>query len=152
MKHFKLPALAVLLLMCVIPATAESRSGVLTFPADGPQLRAIFSAAQELLKRDCTITKSVVDQQLETSDTVYDTISAVSSAAAKSTWTWALVFAAERDGRVTVTISHTAEGHRPPRSLVEFARNLAAALHATPTGVKLELNGTQKPLSAWRRP
>lgn len=151
MKHLELTAVAVLVLLGVVPAQAESRSAELTFPAGSVQLHGVFTGARDLLQHDSTITKLVADQRIDTSDTVYDSVSAVSSATAKSTWTWTLAFRAESDGTVTVAVSHTAAGHRPPRSLVAFARDLAAAVKAAPADVVLELNGVKKPLADWKR-
>lgn len=152
MKYLNRAILAVLLAFTsVAAAEAASRSAVLTFPAEATELHAVFGAAQDLLKRDYTIDKSVVDQRLEASVTYYDSVSAISSETAKSTLTWTLEFHTEADGRVTVSIRHSAVGHRPPESLVRFARNLTAGARAPSAGATLKLNGVTKPLANWKR-
>jgi hypothetical protein len=151
MKHLKCMILIVLTLFTSV-AAAESRSAVLTFPAGATTLHALFSAAaQDLLKRDYTIDKSLVDHRLEASVTYYDSVSTVSSAIAKSTLTWTVEFHAESDGRIIVSINHAALGRRPPESLVRFARNIAAGAGASSAGATLELNGVTKPLASWKR-
>jgi hypothetical protein len=78
MRHLSCTVLASLsLLAFVAAAEAASRSALLTFPAGATELHAVFSAAQDLLERDHTIAKSVVDQRLETADTVYDSVSTI---------------------------------------------------------------------------
>jgi hypothetical protein len=79
-----------------------------------------------------------------------DTVSTVSGATATATLTWTVEFHNESDGRITVSLNHTALGHRPPESLVRFARGLAAAVKAS-AGATLELNGVSKPLAKWKR-
>ena len=152
MKHVTCALLAILLpVTSAAAAQSGSRSAYLTFPAGAMQLHAVFSAAQDLLQREYTIDKSLLDRRLEASVTYYDSVSAASSATAKSTLRWTLDFRDESDGRITVAITHTAVGHRPPESLVQFARNLAAAAKAPSAGTALRINGVTKPLADWKR-
>ena len=150
MKHLVCSLLAALSLLSPLNAAdSKSRSGVLTLPSTN--LHAVFSAAQDVLKRECTIDKSVADQRLEASVTYYDSASTVQSGTVKSTLAWTLGFRAESDGRIAVSILHTVAGPRPPESLVRFARELATAAKAPSTGPTLQLNGVTKPLAGWKR-
>ena len=152
MRNATLTVLVALFLLAPLGAAqSRSRSGVLTLPAGGRKLHGVFLAAQDLLSRQCTIDKSVVDKHLEASVTYYDSASTASSATAKTSLTWTLEFRTEADGRITVSIAHAAVGSRPPESLVRFARDLATAAGAPSEGATLQLNGVTKPLGAWKR-
>lgn len=152
MTYLKCAVLAVLPLLAST-ASAESQSAVLTFPAGATTIHALFTSAQDLLKREYKIEKSLTDQQLQASVTYYDTVSAFSagpSAIAKSTLSWTVELRAESDGRITVTITHTALGRRPPESLPLFAQNMAIGARAASAGATLTLDGVTKPLAEWK--
>jgi hypothetical protein len=149
MKYLKCAVLAVLPLLAST-ASAESRSAVLTFPAGATTIHALFTSAQDLLKRDYKIEKSLTDQELQASIAYYDTVSAGSSAIAKSTLSWTVELRTESDGRITVTITHTALGRRPPESLPLFAQNMAIGARAASAGATLTLDGVTKPLTEWK--
>jgi hypothetical protein len=149
MKYFKCAILAILPLLASA-AAAESRSAVLTFPAGATTAHALFTSAQDLLKRDYKIEKSLADRELQASVTYYDTVSAFSSGTAQSTLSWTVELRAESDGRITVTITHTALGRRPPESLLLFAQNLAIGARAASVGATLTLDGVTKPLAEWK--
>lgn len=149
MKYFKCAVLTVLPLLASA-ASAESRSAVVTFPAGSTTIHALFASAQDLLKREYKIEKSLTDQELQASVTYYDTVSAGSSGTAKSTLSRTIELRTESDGRITVTITHTALGHRPLENVPLFAQNMAAGAGAASSGATLTLDGVTKPLAEWK--
>lgn len=150
MKCLKFAILAVLPLLAST-ASAESRSAVVTYPAGSTTIHALFTSAQDLLKRDYyKIEKSLADQELQAAVTFYDNISAGVSGTAKSTLSWTIELRAESDGRITVTITHTVLGYRSLESLPLFAQNMAIGARASYAGATLTLDGVTKPLAEWK--
>jgi hypothetical protein len=149
MKYLKCAVLAALPLLAST-ASAESRSAVLSFPAGATTIHALFTSAQDLLKREYKIEKSLIDQELQASVTYYDTVSAFRSGTAKSTLSWKVELRTESDGRITVTITHTALGYRTLESVPLFAQNMAVGAGAASSGAMLTLDGVTKPLAEWK--
>jgi len=113
-------------------------------------MHALFTSAQDLLKREYKIEKSLTDQELQVSVTYYDQVSASASVIAKSTLSWTVEIRAESDGHITVKITHTALGHRPLENIPLFAQNMAVGAGAASSGATLTLDGVTKPLAKWK--
>lgn len=131
---------------------AGSASGVAVFPAGTTSVQALFAASQDLLKRTITqdVKGSVEEGKLKASVTYYDAVSTVSSDIAQSLLSWSLTFRTEADGRIVMTLDHTAQV-RPQEYLPGFLRNVVIGAGASPSKVLFTFEGETKPLSEWKR-
>jgi hypothetical protein len=147
----RVSALTVALLLVPPGAVAtQSRSAVASFPS-GATAHRLFTAAQEVLEHDgYTVEESIADQRLKASATVYDSVSTVSSATAKTTLTWTVELRTEGDGRIALSLENRVSRARPFDSIPSFARRVATEAGVAPVDATLTLDGVTKPLSDWK--